>query len=102
MMLTTTSSIRTVTGLELRYAIVLVLLDAGRPLRVTELVDQLERLGLQTIGRPGKTVADAIRWEVRRGRVRQLGRGLYGPGRVPRSTMYHMRRRLSATTNAAA
>ena len=85
---------RTVSGLERRYLLLVVLLDAGRPLTVPEIVDALARRGAAVAGRPSKTVSDALRPEVRRGRVRRLGRGRYEIGRVARSSERWFRLRL--------
>lgn len=62
---------------------------------VADLVHWLEGNGY-TIGgdRAGKSVSDALRWEVARGRVIQVGRGSYGPGPIERSTAYSMRKRV--------
>ena len=86
-------------GLELRSAIVLLLLDRRRPMSPAELVVLLRRSGFDLEGRPGKSVADALRWEVRRGRVVRIGRGLYGPGLVAKVTKHRMRARVAATRN---
>jgi hypothetical protein len=55
-------------------------------------------------GRASKSVSDALRWEIARGRVNRLGRGRYGPGQMPRCTEYRIHRRvleLRAQTDAA-
>ena len=70
-------------GLELRYALSLELLAAAGNLSMVKLVAALERDGFLVLGRSSKTVSDALRWEVRRGRVLRLGRGLYASGKVP-------------------
>jgi hypothetical protein len=75
-----------------RYVLTELLFDHG-PLRVAEIVALLHTEGLMVGGRPSKTVSDALRWEVAHGRVVRLGRGLYGPGRMPRSTRAWIRRR---------
>jgi hypothetical protein len=80
-----------VSGRGLRYLLSVVLHDVGRPMTLAELVDAVEAAGLAISGRPGKTVSDALRWEVRRGRVRRWGRGRYGPGTIPRSTLHWLR-----------
>jgi hypothetical protein len=41
---------------------------------------------LPLTSRASKTISDALRWEVKRGRVVRLGQGRYGPGTMPRST----------------
>ena len=58
---------------------------------VSELVDCLDHLECTPAGRPGKVVSDALRWEMRRGRVRRIGRGRYAAGRIPRSTRWWMK-----------
>ena len=85
-------------GMALRYALVVTLLDHRRPMDVAELVEQLRRDGYDVWGRPSKTVSDALRWEVRRGRVRRLGRGVYGPGTMARSTEWYIRQRAASMT----
>ena len=75
-----------------RYVLTELLFDHG-PLRVAEIVALLHAQGLVVGGRPSKTVSDALRWEVAHGRVVRLDRGLYGPGRMPRSTRAWIRRR---------
>ena len=75
-----------------RYVLTELLFDHG-PLRVAEIVALLHSQGLVVGGRPSKTVSDALRWEVAHGRVVRLDRGLYGPGRMPRSTRAWIRRR---------
>ncbi len=72
----------------LRYRLTLMLLSAQRPMSVEELIEGLERAGLAPCGRPSKVVSDALRWEIRRGRVRRLRRGVYIRGDVPRSTRW--------------
>jgi hypothetical protein len=37
-----------------------------------------------------KAVSDALRWEIARGRVRRLARGVYGPAHLPRGTEYRI------------
>ena len=66
-------------GIELRYALTMYLLQHG-PTTVDELIKALKWQGFEIGGRPSKQVSDALRWERRRGRVRRLARGLYGPG----------------------
>jgi hypothetical protein len=91
----------TLTGIELRYVLTRALAVCGR-MTVAELVQELDRQGFTTKGRPTKAVSDALRWERRRGRVRRLGRGLYGPGVVPRSTEHRIIARVSALRRIAA
>jgi len=83
-------------GLDLRYAISLCLLDAQSPLRLPDVIARVEAFGFVIPGRPSKTVSDAMRWEVRKGRVVRLGRSLYKTGRMPRSTEWWIRSRVAA------
>jgi hypothetical protein len=87
-------------GLELRYALTMYLLQHG-PTTVGELVDAMEWQGFAIGGRASKQISDALRWERRRGRVRRLARGLYGPGYVPRATEYRIHRHVMALRAAA-
>ncbi|MEY2591937.1 MAG: hypothetical protein QOJ67_3921 [Acidimicrobiaceae bacterium] len=89
-----------ITGLELRYALCVCLLDARSPLTVPQLVNRVEALGFAVTGRPSKSVSDALRWEVRRGRIDRLGRGLYVSGSMPRSTEWWIRRRVRSRREA--
>lgn len=81
-------------GIDLRYLLTLILRGAGRPLTVAELIRAVERAGFAVHGRPSKTISDALRWEIARGRVERLGRGVYGFAHAPRPTLHRMRRRI--------
>lgn len=83
-------------GLELRYLLTVALLDQGREVTLAELIGMIESDGFAIEGRRSKTVSDALRWEARKGRVVRLGRARYGPGRMPRSTEWWIRRRVHA------
>ncbi len=83
-------------GLLLRYEICLLLHDGRRALTVAELVRRIEADGFSLGPQPNKVVADAIRWEVRRGRVVKLRRGTYAGGSVPHTSEFRMRARLRA------
>jgi hypothetical protein len=91
----------TLTGVDLRYVLTRALAVCGR-MTVAELVNELTRQGFTVKGRPTKAVSDALRWEIRRGRVRRLGHGLYGPGPIPRSTEHRIIARVSALRRMAA
>lgn len=80
--------------MDLRYVLTIVLLDAGRPLSTSELLTAVRAAGRDVSGRASKTVSDALRWEVRRGRVVRVGRSQYAPGTMPRSTQWWIRRRV--------
>ncbi|HEY6531779.1 MAG TPA: hypothetical protein VIY72_05725 [Acidimicrobiales bacterium] len=85
-------------GLDLRHA-VLVVLDRrfGLPRTVEQILEDLADAGLRPdADRPGKALADAVRWEIRRGRIERAGWGVYRLGRVPDSTMWRARRRMRA------
>jgi hypothetical protein len=82
-------------GVELRYALTLYLGQHG-PQTVPQLIDALTYQGFSFAGRPSKAISDALRWELARGRVRRLSRGVYGPGSVPRSTEYRIHQRVLA------
>ena len=88
-------------GLELRYVLTITLRDHGGALALVELVHELARGGYVVAGRPSKTVSDALRWEVRKGRVVRIRRGLYGPGHMPRSTEWWIRKRIAVMQGAA-
>ena len=89
-------------GRPLRYVLVTLLRDAAfdpavaNTLTIAQLVSKLHAAGVVIDGRPSKVVSDALRWEVRRGRVNRLERGVYGYAGAPRSTMWRIRRRTAA------
>jgi hypothetical protein len=88
-------------GLDLRYALTTALLRAGVPLTVPELVRALERDGFTLWGRPSKAVADALRWEIGRGRVVRVRRGVYLVGSMPKQTRSRITRRVGDLRLAA-
>jgi hypothetical protein len=88
-------------GILLRSYLVVLLWEAGRPRTVRQLADSLADQGVHVPGRPTKTISDALRWELRRGRVQRLGRGTYGVGQVPRTTLWRMRGRVAQRRNTA-
>lgn len=92
MAITTTAPV--LAGRQLRYLLTIVLRDASRPLTVAELVGLLERDGRRVAGRPSKTVSDALRWEIGKGRVVRVGRSTYHRGSMPRSTAWWIRQHL--------
>jgi hypothetical protein len=69
---------RPIGGAALREAIAAVVQRADHPLRVNEIHRMLLAWGLNPKGRPSKAISDALRAEVRAGRVLRLLRGLYG------------------------
>lgn len=85
---------RAVASRELRYLAVAELIEADRPMSAMELAAAIESRGLVIRGdKPNKTVADALRWEVAKGRVDKPGRGRFQAGRMPRSTKSWIRGR---------
>jgi hypothetical protein len=86
---------RRLRGIELRYVLAHHLAHHGRA-TITDLVKALTVDGFAVDGRPSKSISDALRWEMRRGRVRRFERGRYGPGSMPRSTEYRIHQRVLA------
>lgn len=76
--------------LELRRYLVVRIFERGGDATVAELVADLEAEGFMVPGRPSRTISDAFRAEVARGRVVRVARGLYAVGRVPRTTKHRM------------
>ncbi|RDH75479.1 hypothetical protein DVS77_26115 [Mycolicibacterium moriokaense] len=74
----------TVSGTDLRYLLTAYLFDHG-PAVVEELADALAYHGFRPGGRPSKSISDALRWEVSRGRAVRVGRGHYRPGFMTRA-----------------
>lgn len=77
-----------VSGRAMRYLVLAELIQSGDALSVAELVRRLRKGGLLLPPRSSKIVSDAIRWEVRKGRIVRLRRGVYRVGSIPRSTRY--------------
>ena len=86
---------RPLRALELRYVLTLYLYECGL-LTVRQMVEAMEAEGFSVGGRPSKTVSDALRWEVRRGRVMRVGRGRYAHQAMPRQTRDRIRRRVES------
>jgi hypothetical protein len=82
-------------GIDLRYVLTMHLSRHGRS-TIGELVDALAYHGFSVDGPANKSVSDALRWERRRGRVRRIERGVYGPGQIPRGTEHRIHRRVLA------
>jgi hypothetical protein len=88
-------------GIELRYVLTMQLAVHGSA-TITELLNALAFHGFDVARPAPKSVSDALRWERRRGRVRRLGRGLYGPGQMPRGTEHRIHARVLALRTEAA
>jgi hypothetical protein len=86
---------RRLRGTELRYVLTIYLFDHGRA-SIAELVAALTAQGFDVGGRASKSISDALRWEMGHGRVCRRGRGVYGPGWMPRSTEYRIHQRVLA------
>jgi hypothetical protein len=84
-----------VTGLNLRYVLSWQLVEAGSMVSLSELVRRVTAEGFAIAGRASKTVSDALRWEVGRGRAVRIGRGLYRAGVMPRQTKSRIRHRVA-------
>ena len=91
-------------GLPLRYALLVVLARSPSSMSVPELAAGIETLGfgveLAPGGRVSKAISDALRWEVRRGRVVRLRRNCYSAGRIPGSTLRRAARWLELVNEA--
>jgi hypothetical protein len=82
-------------GTDLRYTLTRLLRLLG-PSSVTELVAALEAWNFAVAGRPTKTVSDALRWEMQRGRVWRRGWGRYSAAGMPRGTEHRIITRVEA------
>jgi hypothetical protein len=87
-------------GIELRYVVTMHLLNHG-PASISERAEAVAWRGFAIAGRASKSISDALRWEMGYGRVRRLGRGLYGPGRLPRGTEHRIHKRVFALRHQA-
>lgn len=78
-------------GRALRFVLIDEMLRR-RDMTVAEMVTVLvEEYGFDLGGRASKVISDALRWEVRRGRVVRLARGRYRFARATRSTARRVR-----------
>ncbi|OWY60196.1 hypothetical protein B7486_70485 [cyanobacterium TDX16] len=84
-----------VRGPELRYLLTIQLFETHEQ-TVTELIAGVRACGFELDERASKAVSDALRWEIGRGRVRRVRRGIYRRGSAPRSTYYWIRKRVMA------
>ena len=87
-------------GRDLRYLLTTHLIERG-PLTTARLVELVEAEGFAFSGRPSKAVADALRWEIARGRVERTGRGRYEFRGTSRSTAWRIRTRVQALRRQA-
>ncbi len=90
-------------GTLLRSVLLLALHKAGgRVVTVPELVLVMQAQGFDVPGRAGKVVSDALRSELRRGRVARGGRGEYRLVELPRTTHRRCVERVAAARRGAA
>ncbi|MEM9650516.1 MAG: hypothetical protein AAGA65_00380 [Actinomycetota bacterium] len=82
---TYTNPITPLRGRSLRFMLVDHIRRRGT-MTVAEMVTALAAEGHNIPGRPSKVISDALRWEIARGRVKRIGRGVYCAGRTPRTT----------------
>ena len=87
-------------GTELRYVLTRLIQLLG-PITIPQLLVQLADWGFAAEGRPSKTVSDALRWEIGRGRVYRCGRGTYREAWAPRGTEYRIIARVAALREEA-
>ncbi len=62
-----------------------------RTMTVAEMVGVLSDYGYRLPGRASKVISDALRWELARGRVVRVARGVYAYGRAPQTTARRIR-----------
>ncbi len=80
---------------DLRFSLLTLLHQAGRPCAIAELHEQLTRRGLVVAGAdPAKTIADVLRLEVAKGRAARVRRGWYRALPRPDTTTRRHRDRL--------
>lgn len=81
-------------GKAVRQAALAILLDNRTPTSVSSILWRLSTRGVEVLGpQPHKQVADALRWEVAKGRVVRVRRGVYLARAVPRTTEWRLWRR---------
>ena len=86
-----------VAGLRLRRALLGILLDAGRPLTVSEVAAALRAAGVTNMPWHAKpfhmVIADMLAYQIRTGRVRRTARATYEviPSSMSRSTQWRCR-----------
>ena len=81
-------------GRDLRYVLTRYIQQGHAT--VAALARQLAADGYTVWGRASKVISDALRWEVRNGRVRRLRRGVYSTGTIPRTTSHRIASRAQA------
>lgn len=84
------AAVPVLSGRALRFVLVEHIERHGT-MSVAEMVTALAEHGFVLTGRASKVISDALRWEVARGRVVRICRGVYSYGRPPRSTARRIR-----------
>ena len=85
-------------GFDLRHA-ALALLSERHSASIRELIEEMARRGFTVAGGYAhKVLADALRHELRRGRVRRVGWGRYAMTQLPPTTAWRVRRRWAHAT----
>ncbi|MEM7273555.1 MAG: hypothetical protein AAF547_10780 [Actinomycetota bacterium] len=77
-------------GRALRFVLVELIGQRGT-MTVAEMTAEVASAGYPVEGRLSKVISDALRWEVARGRVTRLRRGVYRIGQAPASTARRIR-----------
>ena len=82
---------RELRGHDLRHAALAVLVRAGQPVAVEEILAAIEALGCRVLGsEPRKVLADALGHEVQRGRAVRVRRGTYQANRLAKTTRWRI------------
>lgn len=81
-------------GRHVREGALGVLVGAGRPLSIDEILARLHARGVRVAGDQRKALSDAMRYQARKGRVRRAGRGSYVLVGLPRTSEWRTMRRL--------
>jgi hypothetical protein len=98
MVLTSDTRSRELRGHDLRHAALAMLVRAGRPVAVAEVLGALEASGWRVLGsEPRKVLADALGHEVERGRVMRVRRGTYKALRLAKTTRWRILTRYGRT-----
>lgn len=87
---TETEQSHVLSGRSLRF-LVLDEIRSRRSMTVAEMAVFVAESGFAIRGRPSKVISDSLRWEVARGRVKRVRRGVYVYGRPPTSTARRVR-----------
>ena len=78
--------------LDLRRYLVARIVERGGEASISALVQDLADDGFTVAGRDSKTISDALRAELARGRVVRVERGVYAEARIPKTTRYRILR----------